>query len=110
MSKKQTKTREQKLKGTSVYREGLVCTKRKGETWKEADERNDYFKQQGIEKGKQIREDEIMKIIDDMPVDKRHICGTYGIHIIPKGCSGIVTEWERIDKQDLKQKIKGDEK
>ena len=63
------------------------------------------FIEDGIKIGRKQREDEIMKIIDDMPVDKRHICGTYGIHIIPKRCSGIVTEWERIDKQNLKQKI-----
>ena len=65
MSKKQSKTREQELKGTSVYREGLVCTKRKGETWKEADERNDYFKQQGIKEGEQNIKDRIGNILSD---------------------------------------------
>ena len=93
MSKKQDKTREHKLK--PQYNPLISSLKNFVLAY-----------EQGI---KEERE-RILKIIDDMPVDKRHICGTYGIHIIPKGCSGIVTEWERIDKQDLKHKIKGDEK
>jgi len=89
MSKKQDKTRELELKITDKKVIDAIIN---------------------LKLGEERERERIMKIIDDMPVDKRHICGTYGIHIIPKGCSGIVTEWERIDKQDLKQKIKGDEK
>ena len=88
MSKKQTKTREQKLKEELFIKAGF---------------------EKGFKFGEAVREDEIIKIIDEMPLDTRHSCGSYGIHLIPEGCTGKAIEWDAIDKQDLKQKIKGDD-
>ena len=100
MSKKQTKTREQELKGTSVYREGLVCTKRKGETWKEADERNDYFREEGIKEGR------LSSLRDVLNLFSSTIWRT-----VPPTCKQMDEFGHWLEKKIIEeQKIKGDEK
>ena len=89
MSKKQDKTRELELKITDKKVIDAIIN---------------------LKLGEERERERIMKIIDEMPLDTRHSCGSYGIHLIPEGCTGKAIEWDAIDKQDLKQKIKGDEK
>ena len=84
MSKKQDKTRELELKITDKKVIDAIIN---------------------LKLGEERERERIMKIIDEMPLDTRHSCGSYGIHLIPEGCTGKAIEWDAIDKQDLKQKI-----